>query len=330
VIARAAALTVVLWAGAAEAQLIRLATAAPDGTAWAREFKAFAREMERETHGAVHVKWFFGSIAGNEIEVLDRIRRDQLDGAASAIACTRLSPTWRIFRVLGLFQSYDETRYISSKLHPVLEKEFRESGFTYFGGTVLGHDVLFLRKPIAHVAQLRVMPIWLWNLDDVLQAQWRTLGWNAAPMELEEAGRAYDEHRIDGFNAIASAALAFQWSAQARYIIDLKMGVLSGCFVIASRAFDQLTPERQEILRGALAKAFARVEDVSEQQERALVGGLFQKQGLQPVPVGDVLRAEFFDGARMARAHLDPKLVSPQLIAQVSQLLADYRAEHRR
>jgi hypothetical protein len=45
--------------------VLRIATAAPDGTAWARVFHAMGRELETESGGAVTSKWYFGGIAGN-------------------------------------------------------------------------------------------------------------------------------------------------------------------------------------------------------------------------------------------------------------------------
>src|SRR5206468_969252 len=55
------------WAApsAAEPVTLRLATIAPDGTAWAREVRAFNRDVEALTHGQVRFKWYLGAIAGD-------------------------------------------------------------------------------------------------------------------------------------------------------------------------------------------------------------------------------------------------------------------------
>src|SRR5437870_3661048 len=86
-----------------EPVVLRLGTVAPDGTAWARELRSFGRDVESGTHGAVRVKFYFGSIAGDEIAALDRIRRGQLDGMASGVACHRIMPSLRVTRIAGLF-----------------------------------------------------------------------------------------------------------------------------------------------------------------------------------------------------------------------------------
>ena len=105
-------------AGRAEpATVLRIATAAPDGTGWAREIRAFAREVEISTHGKVTVKWYFGGIAGDEVEVADRVQRGQLDGTASGgVLCQRSSPTMRVIGLQGMVQTRDEARHLHGLL----------------------------------------------------------------------------------------------------------------------------------------------------------------------------------------------------------------------
>ena len=74
-----------------------MGTPAPEGTAWAREGHSFERDIAELTHGQVRMKWYLGGIAGDELQMLDRVRRDQLDGVASAgMLCHRLSPSMRV------------------------------------------------------------------------------------------------------------------------------------------------------------------------------------------------------------------------------------------
>ena len=49
----------------AEPQTIRIALLAPDGTAWAREFRAFAEDVRQRTGGEVTVKPIFGGVLGD-------------------------------------------------------------------------------------------------------------------------------------------------------------------------------------------------------------------------------------------------------------------------
>jgi len=95
---------------------LRLSTIAPEGSGWAREFAAWARDIEQGTHGAVHVKMYYSAIGGDEFTVLERIKRDQLDGAIGSESCARLGPSLRVTRIFGLFQSRQESFYVLGRL----------------------------------------------------------------------------------------------------------------------------------------------------------------------------------------------------------------------
>jgi hypothetical protein len=107
---------------AAEPVTLRFATVAPEGTGWAREFRAFARDVEIFSEGQVRLKWYFGGIAGGEVVVPERIKRGQIDGEAAAITCTSIAPSLRVMRVVGMFRRREETHAIIAHLRPKLDE----------------------------------------------------------------------------------------------------------------------------------------------------------------------------------------------------------------
>lgn len=90
-VAAALTLSALGAARAAEPGVMRIATVAPDGTSWSREMKAWARDVDEVTNGQLRIKLYFGGIAGNEQQVLERLRRDQLDGTIGSEICTQLA-----------------------------------------------------------------------------------------------------------------------------------------------------------------------------------------------------------------------------------------------
>jgi TRAP-type C4-dicarboxylate transport system substrate-binding protein len=314
---------------AADPIVLRMATPAPDGTAWARELKAFSREVAATTDGAVQVKWYLGGVAGDEVEIGERIRRGQLDGLASGgMLCERLAPTMRALHIPGLFADRAAAAYVTKRLFPLLEQETLRAGFVLIAHVTLGPTVVFTRMPVHTVADLRKVRLWRWDLDDVGRAVTQEMGLQLVPGSLEEAGRAYDQGRIDGFLSIPTAALAFQWSAQASYLLNLQLDFLEGCLLVADRAFDELPLEAQREVRSAAVKLQARLDAVSRQQDEALLSGLFARQGLKLLPLTDSMRSEFFERARAARERLGDKLVPKALLVRVLEELAEYRVEH--
>jgi TRAP-type C4-dicarboxylate transport system substrate-binding protein len=308
---------------------IRLGSEVPDGTAWAREGHAFSRDVEALTGGRVRLKWYLNGIAGDELQMAERIRRNQLDGVGSGgMLCARLAPSLRVTRLIGLFRSRGETNYVVNLLKPILDEEFRQAGYENLLETLLGPDLPFTRTPVRNLADLKRTRLWFWNLDEPFAAGLRALGMTTVPLPLEQAAKAYEEGRTDGFIAIPLAALAFQWSAQAKYIADLPLGFLTGCFIISHRAFDALPIDLQGHVRAAAAKFFQRLEVVGAEQDQALMKGGFSRQGLTSVTISDADRRAFLEQAKQVRDAMGDQVVPAALRKKVDGLLEQYRAEH--
>jgi TRAP-type C4-dicarboxylate transport system substrate-binding protein len=322
----------VAWGTAhAEPVTLRMATIAPEGTAWARLLRTFSREVETLTQGSVKVKWYLSAIAGDELQVLERIRRGQLDGQAGTMFCDRLAPSLRVMHVIGLYRSHDEAIFVMSKLQPTLEREFQQNGFVDLGtGGGFGETVFFLREPARNLAELRRGRYWIWNLDEVAKVQLPAMGIGTVPTPVEEAARAYDEKRSDGFLSIPTGALAYQWSTQTRYFVDLHAGFLPGCLTISNTAFDALTLEAQRAVRQVSAKFLAHFEEIGREQSAQLLNGLFEKQGLRRIEPSPAFREEFVAAADQAREQLGAQVAPPPLMQRVLGWLAEHRAAHAR
>jgi TRAP-type C4-dicarboxylate transport system substrate-binding protein len=312
--------------------VLRFGTVAPDGTAWARIAKQTGVELAAATRGQVVSKWYFNGIAGDEQQMLARVRKDQLDGIVSGgMLCERLSPSMRVLRMVGLFQTRDESGYVAGRLKPLFDEELRKQGFVNLGDVGIGPDMIFSREPIRSMEDLRRVQLWTWDLDDVFVATWPKLGVHVLPLPIEEAYRAYDSHRVDGFIAVPTAALGFQWSTQARYVTDMRLAFLRACVLVSTRAFDPLPLEARNALLNSSARGMTQLEEMGRRSDEQLLGTLFAKQGLKTVPVSESFRADFFAQARAVRDQLAVAggLVRPELLQKVLTLLADYRAEHR-
>jgi TRAP-type C4-dicarboxylate transport system substrate-binding protein len=179
---------------------------------------------------------------------------------------------------------------------------------------------------VRDLATLRRLRWWVWSSDEVLPPQARARGLTVVRTPLSEAAHAFDAHQFDGFITIPSAALAFQWTTQVRYVTPLRLSFRSGCFIVATRAFDALPAEMQRQVKSVSGKLNQRIEAVGRREDEALLGGLFLKQGLVTLPENERLRAEFYDAAQAVRP--GARVVSEAVLTEVLGWLADFRALH--
>lgn len=329
---RALILLFLLAPGAAfaEPQVLRIGTIIPDGTGWAREVRALGREVETETQGGLKLKWYMGGVAGDEMEMAERVKRGQLDGILSGgLLCEKLAPSLNVSRIPGMFQSWEETSNVIGQLKTLLDKEFEQSGYVNIGEVLVGPNILLTRKPIASIADFKNLRLWTWHSGDVLSTFLAEMGAKPVSLPIYEAGPAYDAARHDGFVAPVAAGLGFRWSALVHHSTDVRLGFVVACLVIATRAFDTLPMTSRQALRGAAAKSQVRSEQLARTQEAELLGGLLRRQGVQPVEVSDTFRSSFFQTASGIRERTAARFVSPKLIQRVLAMLADFRSEHR-
>jgi TRAP-type C4-dicarboxylate transport system substrate-binding protein len=305
---------------------LRMAAIAPEGTSWARELHAFARDVEAATAGEVRIKWYLGGVAGDEHTALGRARAGQLDGLAGPSFCEELAPSLRVMRTVGLFQNRDEAVDVLGRLGPQLDEEFRKAGFVNLMYAVFGSDIIFSRRPVRSMAEFRALRWWMWDQSTMFIATLPKLGARVEVTPIEQLAAAYRDGVVDGFIMPPAVALGYQVSPLAGWFSDLDTAMLPGCMVLTNAAMDPLPIEQQRAIRTAAAKFRIRFNHVSAELDHALLSGLFEKQGLRRSPVSTQFRYEFLEAAKAAREQLDQQLLPRNLLARVLALLADYRA----
>lgn len=278
---------------------LRVGTLVPDGTAWARELKAFAREVE--SGAALKVKFYWGGIAGDEREMVSRARRGQLDGVAGATVCTELAPSLKVTRLQGLFPNRDEHERLARQI-PGVEAEFKKSGFVSLGLAGMGPSVVFTRAPVQSWEELKKLRLWRWDLDPVAWQQDRAMGLTVVPLSVDAAAAAFDAGKVDGFVALAASALAFQWQSRAPVILPLELDYLQACLVFTQAAWDALSIEARQTIQSAGGKLTQRMQLVGRDADHTVLSGALMGHGVRATAVPPALHDAFFGAARSTRA----------------------------
>jgi TRAP-type C4-dicarboxylate transport system substrate-binding protein len=278
---------------------LRMGTLVPDGTAWARELKAFAREVEDSAHLKIKIYW--GGIAGDEREMVSRAKRGQLDAIAGAAVCTDLAPSLQVTRLQGLFPNRDEHERLVRQI-PHVDDEFKKAGFVNLGVAGMGPSVVFTRAPVTSWAELKKLRLWRWDLDSVAWQQDRMMGLTVVPESVNGAAAAFDAGKVDGFVALAASALAFQWQSRAPNILPLEFDYLTACLLVRISSWDELSLETQRTVSAAGAKLTRRMEFVGRDVDHVVLSGTLTGHGVHAHPVPAATRDAFFSAARQTRA----------------------------
>jgi TRAP-type transport system periplasmic protein len=307
---------------------LRMAAIAPEGTSWARLLSEFDDDVERATHGRVRVKWMLGGSAGDELTTLEKVRKGELAGLAGAIFCQRVAPSLQALEIAGLAQNDDEASQLLRRLRPTFDEESRATPYMFLAvSSGFGHRVLFTRTPLHRLAELRARRFWVYDLDQLEREQLRLMGVTLVPLPIDQAGRAYDEGRVDGFFSVPFAGVAWGYAVKARYFTDLDSMFLPACMILSRAVFDRLDDEAQQAMLAAGARVEERFERLGRQQHADLLERVFPRQGLRAVPMSPEFRKEYQEAARAASARLAPRFVPLSLVRRVNAILAELRGQ---
>lgn len=312
------------WAQAqADPLTVRMATIAPEGTAWSRVIKETTDELKTASSGRIQLKWYLSAIAGDEPEVVERIKRGQVDGAAFTLVCDRLAPSLKALRPVI---DRAEHEFLLQKMRPRIDEELDHNGLVAMGLGPLGVTVLFTRHKVTTLEELKHAKLWAWNNDDYVLAIAKRLGLTVVPTSIEDARGVSDSGKVDGYITIPSGMIAYQWWTKMKFFAPgLRFGSPSGCVVLTKKLFDKLAAPDRALLRDRLEKLTDKIATLMRDQDARLLGDVFLQRGLTSTPSSDTVKAA--DAAvQKAGGEAAGDLVTPQVMTEVRSYSEQFRA----
>ena len=154
---RAAATLCVLFAAAhASGLTIKMGSLAPVGSPWELGVKKLAAEWDRLSGGTITLKIYAGGVAGDEPDMIRKMRIGTLNGAL--ITVTGLQGIFNGVKTLSyplLLQSDEELTYVLDKMKPFFDTELSKRGFKPVMWSPSGWVYIFSRAPVVTPNDLR-------------------------------------------------------------------------------------------------------------------------------------------------------------------------------
>lgn len=230
-----------LPAHAAGRSLIKLGTAAPDGSVWHRGLQEMAATWKRETDGAVTLRIYAGSVAGDEQDMVRKMRIGQLQaGSISVIGLSKIDSAFDVFTIPMFYDSYEELFHVMDALEPVMSERLAERGFVFLGWGLGGWAHLFTKRPVRTVEDIRDMKMFVSAGDDPWVQYWKNNGFRPVPLAVTDIMTGLQTGLIDGLTTTPLAALMLQWYRHAPYMIDIDLAPLIGATVVTEKAWDRI------------------------------------------------------------------------------------------
>jgi TRAP-type C4-dicarboxylate transport system substrate-binding protein len=308
------------------ATTIKIATVAPDGTAWMREMRAGAERVKNHTEGRVEIKYYPGGVMGDEPAVLRKIKIGQLQGGA--FTGGELAPVTKdaqIYSLPFLFRDEDEVTKVRTALDPLLRQSFATAGFEVVGISGGGFAYLMSVREIRNQNDLKNAKVWVPQGDRIAEVGFRAGGVTPIPLPLADVYTSLETGLIDTAANTPAGAIAFQWHTKIKYLFDLPLTYIVGILVIDKGVFDALSADDQRTVRAELGAAFARLETINR-DDNAHARAALQTQGVTlvtPTPAeASTWRAI---GVKAREQLIANGEISPQMATALDHALATVR-----
>jgi TRAP-type C4-dicarboxylate transport system substrate-binding protein len=302
--------------------VLKLAVIAPRTPELAAEEKKYNKRLAELTQGRVQVRVYWGGAAGDDQDVLRKMRAGQLDG--SPLGLDVLSQFVRECLVLqtpGLFRNYAQVDAVRAALTPEFDAEAYRQGFKTVVWGDIGRLRLFSKRKIVALSDLASARPWLHPASEMLREFYHQVGATGIPLSVGEVFGGMKTGMIDTFWSTAAVAAALQWHSTAKFISADGLGFLNGALVLRRQAWEALPDAARKAIDAELAE---RVQS-SQLEIRKADDAIFQRllsRGYTAVRPSQP--AEWWAAGRMLRRHLVGRAYSQALVDRVEQLALKY------
>ncbi len=304
---------------------IKLGSLVPAGSPWHNALKMLAVEWRSISGNRVNIKIYPGGIAGDEPDMLRKMRINQLQAAAlTGVGLFRIVPDLLSIQLPLLIANDEELDYILKKMKPTFEREMERKGFKMIVWTMTGWAHFFSRYPVVTPEDLKrqKLNVPAGNEREILAM--KKIGFHVVPLPVPDLLTGLQSGMVDAFFGTPLIAAAFQWFGPAKNMCALRWAPVIGGIVLSTRTWNKIPDHIKPGLMEAALKAerSLRIETKKVEEEALAV---MKQHGLVIHPVSPAVEREWKQLMDQGLDLIMGKSISREIYAQVRGYLNDFR-----
>jgi TRAP-type C4-dicarboxylate transport system substrate-binding protein len=308
--------------------VIKFATLVPEGTPWMNLMEEMNDEIQRQSNGQVVFRFYAGGVAGDERDVIRKIRIHQLHGGTfSGFGLGELLPEIRVLELPLLFRDAAEAEHIAGTLFDHFAAAFARKGFILLALNEAGAVHIFSQHPIRSRTDMARTKMWTWQGDPLSLAMFTAYGITPVPLTLPDVLPSLQSGLIDACYGPPLAILALQWFTKVKYYADSPITRVMGALLLSEHQWQKLLPAQQIQVRTIVRKYNAKTVVTMRRHHRKALS-LMQTLGIQSVTMPAEEVSHLQQISVQIRQELVGKLYPRELLERVMHLRDQYRQTH--
>ena len=257
---------------------IRFATMAPRGSSFLRVFQAWGKSLQKETGGRVKMRMYGGGVAGDDRDVLRKMKAGQIDGGQfSSVAMGSMVREMLVVQVPGVARGTKELNRVRAGMQDEWNAKLRKHGYEFMGWSDAGFGRVFSNKPILKPTDYKEVRPWVYKEDPIEPTLMSIVGATPVALGLPEVLPALQTGMIDTLTVSAVAAVALQWFRHLTHMSEGQGMVLLGATFLNKKTVDAMAPDDVEKLCETADKAHAALNKRLLLEEKRAVKSLKQR-----------------------------------------------------
>jgi len=242
---------------AANAQTIKLATIAPEGSGWMNAMRAGAAEIGERTQGRVKFKFYGGGVQGNDNQVLRKMRIGQLHGGAfTSNILGEFQRDAILYAMPMLFNNLEEVQFARSRMDDKLRELIEQAGYVNFGFAGGGFAHIMSNRPIANLVDMQGLKVWIPDGDKMAYGAIKALGVSPVTMPLTDVLTGLQTELIDTIMGPPAGTIILQWNTGVSHITELPLAYIFAILIVEKKYFDRIQPDDQAIVREIMERVY--------------------------------------------------------------------------
>jgi len=310
----------------AEPVVIKFATLAPEGTPWMNIMEEMNQEIQEKSGRQISFRFYPGGVAGDERDVLRKIRINQLHGGAfSGFGLGEVLPEIRVLELPLLFRNGEEADHVATALFEHFATAFVQKNFVLLALNDAGAVYVFSKDPIRTQADMAHSKIWSWQGDPLPQAIFKAYGIVPVSLSLPNVLPSLQSGLIDACYGTPLSILALQWFTKVKYRTSLAITNVMGALVLSDALWQQLSADQQMLVRDTIRKYNVKVVTNMRQYETKALTLLQTTANIETVVVAEDEVARLQHISEQVRQELVGKLYPQESLDRVLALRDAYR-----
>jgi len=264
---------------------VKLATMAPEGTFFHQVLKEVGAEWKKISNGRVNVVIFAGSVAGDDTDVVRKMKMGTLQaGALVAVGMAEIEKSVYALEVPMMYGSYEEVYDVLGRMRPRLESGFEKKGFVVLNWVDAGWLRYFTKNPVKSPEDLKQQKLFQWAGDNDSLEIMKGAGFNVVPLPATELATALQTGLVNALSTTPQVAVLTQYFNYAKNMTDVPWALLLGGTIIKKDVWDRIPADLHAPLMKAMQDAGARLRaEVRKGGDRDVEA--MKKRGLNVVAV---------------------------------------------